>query len=337
MLNMLVGIYIGIAIMGAIAAAVSCLSAPGAASKKNTPRTLAPAMPREKVTTAPVKPDRPASLIAGIKKRLNWWQRRIHNKKIIISSSPPPSIDASEELPKADGTATPEPNAAAPDLLENMPPLPLDRERLAPASATEESAVNIPDAPVTPAPEMTIEKTTEETDPAPAVPDITPVAVDSAVPDEERAVTAVSELYVTDSSPVEPTPEMVPFAAASEAETETTLPELAAIELPLEVQNNQQISEEEPEMNMSDGNMVEPVEATAEDQSPEESEGTGEPSDEKDQKRPSSGKSIFDLFTDEVAEESEISKFAATLDDVDVHDLLNEAQDFKNKLGGTQG
>lgn len=333
---MLVGIYIGIAIMGAIVAVVTGLSAPGCASKTNTARTLAPAMPREKVTAAPARPNRPVSLIAGIKKRLNWWQRRIHKKKVIVSASPPP-IDASEELPTTGGTAIPKPDAAASDLLENMPPLPLGRERLAPASATEEPDVNVPDAPVAPALKMTIEETTEGPEPEPDVLDIAPVAVDSAVPDEELAVMAASELDVTDSSPGEPTPEVVPFAAAGEAETETALPELTAIELPLTVQNDQQISEEESEMNMSDDNVVEPVEVTAEDQSPEELEGTGEPSDEKDQKRPSSGNSIFDLFTEEIAEESETSKFAATLDDVDIHDLLKEAQNFKNKLGGTQG
>lgn len=43
---------------------------------------------------------------------------------------------------------------------------------------------------------------------------------------------------------------------------------------------------------------------------------------------------LFDMFKDEMAEESEVSKFAANLDDIDAHDLLEQSQSLINYLSG---
>ncbi len=43
---------------------------------------------------------------------------------------------------------------------------------------------------------------------------------------------------------------------------------------------------------------------------------------------------LFDMFKDEIGEESEVSKFAANLDDIDAHDLLEQSQSLINYLSG---
>ena len=80
----------------------------------------------------------------------------------------------------------------------------------------------------------------------------------------------------------------------------------------------------------------------AQDESDSEIESTeeqleGQASDEESQGQPKTEDTVLNLFTDEIVEESNISKFAAALDNVDVHDLLEEAQKLKNQLRGARG
>ncbi len=53
-----------------------------------------------------------------------------------------------------------------------------------------------------------------------------------------------------------------------------------------------------------------------------------------DENAQSKSDDLFDMFKDELAVESEASKFAANLDDIDVHDLLEESQSLINYLSG---
>ncbi len=46
---------------------------------------------------------------------------------------------------------------------------------------------------------------------------------------------------------------------------------------------------------------------------------------------------LFDMFKDETGEESEVSKFAANLDDINAHDLLEQSQNLINYLSGNGG
>ena len=64
-----------------------------------------------------------------------------------------------------------------------------------------------------------------------------------------------------------------------------------------------------------------------------------EASDNKNQQQqqPATKDTVFDLFRDEVVEENNTSKLAAALNNVDVHDLLEEAQNLRNQLRGAVG
>jgi len=44
---------------------------------------------------------------------------------------------------------------------------------------------------------------------------------------------------------------------------------------------------------------------------------------------------MFSLFTEVTVEESGVSKLAETMEEVDVHGLLEDAQNFKNQLRGS--
>ncbi len=60
-------------------------------------------------------------------------------------------------------------------------------------------------------------------------------------------------------------------------------------------------------------------------------------SDSKSQEQPATKDTVFDLFRDEVVEENNTSKLAAALNNVDIHDLLEEAQNLRNQLRGAVG
>lgn len=46
---------------------------------------------------------------------------------------------------------------------------------------------------------------------------------------------------------------------------------------------------------------------------------------------------LLDMFKDEIVEETEAGKFASTLEDIDVHDLLEQSQSLINYLSGNGG
>lgn len=113
-----------------------------------------------------------------------------------------------------------------------------------------------------------------------------------------------------------------------------------------EVPSGQSVSGE-PEVNMIDTSPEKldqeiPNVEPANDEKPEHvehdnSEELNEASDDEKGEQPTTEDAVFDLFKGEIGEESKISKFAATLNDVDIHDLLNEAQSLINHLRGSRG
>ena len=69
--------------------------------------------------------------------------------------------------------------------------------------------------------------------------------------------------------------------------------------------------------------------------SPEKPEEASESDDSDVQKQKPEGGDMFSLFTEVAVEESGASKLAETLEEVDVHGLLEDAQNFKNQLRGS--
>lgn len=119
-------------------------------------------------------------------------------------------------------------------------------------------------------------------------------------------------------------------------------PEINAVPLSLDqaVPSVEPAGQEEPEVNTLDTSPAEPAESS-QDQSQEEPElieGEAEEpaSDSESQKQPKTEDSVFDLFKDEIVEESDISKLAVTLNNVDAHDVLEEAQNLINQLRGAR-
>ncbi len=120
-------------------------------------------------------------------------------------------------------------------------------------------------------------------------------------------------------------------------------PEINAVPLPLdqEVPNVEPANQEEPEENTLNASPAEPAESP-QDQPQEEAElienESEEPaSDNENQKQPKTEDSVFDLFKDEIVEESDISKLAATLNNIDARDVLEEGQNLINQLRGAGG
>lgn len=103
-------------------------------------------------------------------------------------------------------------------------------------------------------------------------------------------------------------------------------------------------NEEESGVDMPDTIPAEESAESTQDQPQEELEpAEGEPeemdeiSDDEYQEQPKDKDAVLELFTGELAEESEVSKFAASLNNIDVHNLLEEAQDLINQLRGGRG
>ncbi|MEE8413138.1 MAG: hypothetical protein V3R96_01170, partial [Dehalococcoidales bacterium] len=61
------------------------------------------------------------------------------------------------------------------------------------------------------------------------------------------------------------------------------------------------------------------------------------PEEEPSATQPAKSNDLFDMFKDEMTEESEATKFAKNLEDIDAHDLLEEAQNLINYLSGYGG
>ncbi len=102
------------------------------------------------------------------------------------------------------------------------------------------------------------------------------------------------------------------------------------------VPNVEPANKEEPEVNTLSTLPAELAESS-QDLPQEEPAEVSAASDDEYREQPKSTDSVFDLFTSDMAEESDVSKFAANLNDVDVHDLSGEAQDFINRLKGAKG
>lgn len=102
-------------------------------------------------------------------------------------------------------------------------------------------------------------------------------------------------------------------------------------------------NEEETEVNMINNFPAESAESTRgwpqEELEPVEykPEETDEAPDNEYQEQVKTKDDVFDLFTAEMVEESDVNKFAATLNNVDVYDLLKEAQSLTNRLRGAPG
>jgi len=106
-----------------------------------------------------------------------------------------------------------------------------------------------------------------------------------------------------------------------------------------EAPNVELINEEEPEANMIDSYTAESAQLTQEQLEPteDEPEEMDEASDNDYQEQPTKEDAVLDLFADEIVEESNISRFAESLDNIDAHDLLEEAQTLMNRLRGGRG
>ena len=69
----------------------------------------------------------------------------------------------------------------------------------------------------------------------------------------------------------------------------------------------------------------------------EETKELSEATDNEYQEQPTNKDAMLDLFAAEIAEENDVSKLAATLNNIDAQDLLEEAQSFINQLSGGLG
>lgn len=72
----------------------------------------------------------------------------------------------------------------------------------------------------------------------------------------------------------------------------------------------------------------------SDDESEEGPESTSDGAGGESKKQPAGQDAMFDLFTAQVDEDSNIGKLAASLDDVDIGDIMGDAQDLVRKLGG---
>ncbi|MEE9399479.1 MAG: hypothetical protein V3V23_04345, partial [Dehalococcoidales bacterium] len=146
-----------------------------------------------------------------------------------------------------------------------------------------------------------------------------------------ETVTAETEPNTAASLPDQETLNAEAVAAEPEPNTIPALPDL-------EMPNVEPVNEE---LNISVVNTLpaEPVESSQSQPEEEivpteqdESEDLDNTSANESQEPPVNEDSVFSLFTDDVVEESSVSKFAATLDAVDIHDLLEESRNFLDKL-----
>ena len=106
--------------------------------------------------------------------------------------------------------------------------------------------------------------------------------------------------------------------------------EINAALLPLDqgIPNVEPIKKDKSEVNIPQEE-PEPIE-----REPEE---LNEASDDGYREQPTTEDAVLNLFTAEMAEESNISKFAANLNNIDVHDLPEEARKLINQLKGGKG
>jgi len=72
----------------------------------------------------------------------------------------------------------------------------------------------------------------------------------------------------------------------------------------------------------------------SEDESEKELDPADDNSSDETQKQRPSGDAMLDLFTTEVEEDDTVGKLAATMDNVDVNDIMSDAQSLINQLKG---
>ena len=115
---------------------------------------------------------------------------------------------------------------------------------------------------------------------------------------------------------------------ADEPESEGNMVDTAPVEPEQGLSNVAPVSEPETEVNMTDSSPAELAKSNQEplpeglERAEPESEEEYKAPDNEPQEQPEAKKDVIDMFMDEMVEESETSKFASTLDNVDVHDLL---------------
>ena len=128
-----------------------------------------------------------------------------------------------------------------------------------------------------------------------------------------------------------------PANAQSNAE-EATIPSPDSSDSNSEVDNSTLQVNEAGDMEVpgTDSPDTVPEETSESTQEQPTEEGAGEQNkapENAPQKEPSIGGGAFDLFKEEIIEDSNVGRFAAALDDVDAHDLLDEAHNLMNLFG----
>ena len=81
---------------------------------------------------------------------------------------------------------------------------------------------------------------------------------------------------------------------------------------------------------------LEPADENSNDEPQKQLEPADENSNDETQKQRPSGDAMLDLFATEVEEDDTVGKLAASLDDVDVNDIMSEAQSLINQLKGSK-
>ena len=155
--------------------------------------------------------------------------------------------------------------------------------------------------------------------PLPGVSNLEP-EIRAVLPAPEQTVPNVAphneepEVNILDTFPAKPEPGIAPVRPATEQVSEVNTIKI----LPAEsVESTQDQAQEELELVEYE---PEEIDKASENEAPEQ---------------PKAKDTVFDLFTDEITEESDVGKFAATLGDVESHDLLEKPQALMNPLRGT--
>jgi hypothetical protein len=167
---------------------------------------------------------------------------------------------------------------------------------------------------------------------------------DTGTPPEEELPAVFPEVTVPELHPDAPsslpdieTPDIVPVSEGTEVNVMDNL-----------MMNQEQTLSESEQLTVEE-TIIEPRDdlpdetAATGGEQPQEEQGTSVFEPEKEEtsggeEQPEKVKSddnMFDLFTEEVLEESDVSKLAATLNNVDIDDLLEEVYNTKKYLGGS--
>jgi hypothetical protein len=167
---------------------------------------------------------------------------------------------------------------------------------------------------------------------------------DTGTPPEEELPAVFPEVTVPELQPDAPsslpdieTPDIVPVSE----ETEVNVMDNLMMNQEQTLSESEQLTVEETIIEPRD-DLPDETAATGGEQ-PQEEQGTSVFEPEKEEtsggeEQPEKVKSddnMFDLFTEEVLEESDVSKLAATLNNVDIDDLLEEVYNTKKYLGGS--